>query len=152
MRLSGFLAVLVLTLMALSDPAYAASPESVTLTPASPTTNFSSALIAGFGNDGTICVENVSCDTMVLIIAAGDYTGKNLKVSANWLVPANDFDLYAFQDRRGGPVVASSHSAPPGTHEEFFISLNGVLAAPKRITINMVCSAGGPEQTVQVLR
>ena len=132
--------------------ARAASPESITLTPASGATAFQSGLIAGFGNDGGICVENVSCDTLVLVIAAGDYTGKDLKVTADWLVPANDFDIYAFLNVRGGPVVASSHGPPPGTHEEFIISLNGVLASPRTYCINMVCSLGGPEQMQGMLQ
>ena len=145
MRLRATSALLVFLLVTFPGHARAASPESVTLNPSSPPTSFASALIGGFANDGTICIENVSCDTMVIVVAAGDYTGKDLKVSANWLVPANDFDIYAFLNGRGGTPVASSHGPPPGTHEEFVISLNGVLATPRTYCLNMVTSAGTPE-------
>ena len=112
--------------------ALAATPESVSLTPSSPSTLFTTSLIGGVGLDGSTCTEDVSCDTVGVVLQPGDYTGKNLKVAIDWLVTANDFDLYGFRDGLGGPAVGASHGGAPGTHEEFVISLDGVLAASRR--------------------
>ena len=124
--------------------AHAASPETFTITPSSGAVPYSTT-IGGFGNDRSTCVENVSCDTMVVIVSAGDYTGKNLRLTLDWLVPANDFDLYAFRDRLDGPTVGSSHGPPPGTHEEFNISINAVLTTARRYTVHLVASLASLE-------
>ncbi len=146
-RLSRQFSFLVLFTFLLSPRALrAATPESVTLTPASAITTFTSSLIGGFGNDGSVCVEDVSCDTVGIVISAGDYTGRNLRVAIDWLVPANDFDEYMFKDGLGGPAVGASHGAPPGTHEEFILSLNGVVVATRRYVLHVVASATAPEQ------
>ncbi|MEO5989012.1 MAG: FlgD immunoglobulin-like domain containing protein [Candidatus Eisenbacteria bacterium] len=134
----------LLAVAALAPPALAVTPENITLTPASSPASFST-LIGGVGFDRSTCVEDVSCDTLVLDVAAGDYTGKNLRVTLDWAIPANDFDLYCFLNRLNGPEVGSSHDGPPGTHEEFVLSLNGVIAAPRRYVIHMVASATSPE-------
>ena len=126
--------------------ALAATPETVTVTPSTTTVPFTSSILAGSGYDGSLCQEDVSCDSLVLVIEAGDYTGRNLRIAIDWLVPVNDFDIYAFRDHLGGPAVGESHGPPPGTHEEFILSLGGVLAAPRRVALRMVNSAGGPEQ------
>ncbi len=135
--------------LALAAPcgvACAATPESITLTPSSGVTTFTSALIGGVGLDGSTCVEDVSCDTLVLVVAAGDYTGRNLRIAIDWLVPANDFDIYAHVNGIGGPEIGASHGPPPGSHEEFFISLNGPVVTARRYTLRVVNSAGAPEQ------
>jgi hypothetical protein len=132
--------------------ARAATPESVTVTPASGIIHYTSSLIGGVANDGSVCVEDVSCDTVGVVVAAGDYTGHNLRLSIDWLVPANDFDLYAFQDGLGGPAVGASHGPPPGTHEEFTLSLNGVVAATRRYVLHVVASTTTPEQVQGTLQ
>ena len=119
-RLCRWLSFLVMYTLAFPPRVLlAATPESLTLTPSSGVTTFTSSLIGGVANDGTLCTEDVSCDTVGIVVSAGDYTGHNLRVAIDWLVPANDFDLYAFRDGLGGPAVGASHGPAPGTHEEF---------------------------------
>src|SRR5260370_1308971 len=83
----------------------AAAPAPVTVAPASTVVTYPSALIGGAANDGGLCTEGVSCDTVGVVVAAGNYTGKNLRVAIDWLVPANDFDEYMFLGGLGGPAV-----------------------------------------------
>jgi len=137
---------LTLCLAAALPRARAATPESVNVNPSSTTVTFTSSLIGGFANDGGLCQEDVSCDTVGVVVQAGDYTGKNLRIAIDWLVPANDFDIYGFRDGLGGPAIGASHSPPPGTHEEFTLSLNGVVSASRRYVLHVVASATTPEQ------
>src|ERR1051325_10732471 len=69
--------------------ARAATPESVTVTPASGIIHYTSSLIGGVANDGSVCVEDVSCDTVGVVVAAGGYTGPHLRPPIDWLRPAS---------------------------------------------------------------
>ena len=140
------LAVVLLSALIVAQRSRAATPESVSVTPSSPTTTFTSSLIGGVGLDGSTCTEDVSCDTVGVVVQAGDYTGKNLRIAIDWLVAANDFDIYVFRDGLGGPAVGASHGSPPGTHEEFTLSLNGVVASARRYVLHVVASTASPEQ------
>lgn len=133
-------------LVVATPPVRAATPESVSLTPSSPTTTFTTSLIGGAGLDGSNCQEDVSCDTVGVVLQAGDYTGKNLRIAIDWLVPADDFDEYAFRDGLGGPAVGASNGGAPGTHEEFTLSLDGVLPSARRYVLHVVASTAAPEQ------
>jgi len=124
----------------------AATPESVSLTPSSPATTFTTSLIGGVGLDGSSCQEDVSCDTVGVVLQPGDYTGRNLRIAVDWLVPASDFDLYAFRDGLGGPAVGSSTGGAPGTHEEFTLTLDGVVTSVRRYVLHVVASTAAPEQ------
>src|SRR5262245_4808087 len=114
---AGLLCALTLPL----PRARAATPETMNLTPASPPTTFTTSLIGGVGLDGSTCQEDVSCDTVGVVLAAGDYTGKNLRIAIDWLVPASDFDVYAYRDGLGGPSVGVSNGPAPGSHEEIIL-------------------------------
>jgi len=137
---------LLCTLVLATSGARAATPESVTLTPSSPTTTYTTSLIAGAGLDGSNCTEDVSCDTVGVVLQPGDYTGKNLRIAIDWLVPASDFDIYGFRDHLGGPAVGASHGPPPGTHEEFILSIGGVVTSARRYVLHVVASTATPEQ------
>jgi len=128
-----------------ASAALAATPGEVTVTPATPAVTYTTSLIGGFANDGGLCVDGVSCDTVGVTVQAGDYTGKNLRVAIDWLVPANDFDEYMFLGGLGGPAVGASHGPPPGSHEEFILTLNSVIATARRYVIHVVASTTSPE-------
>jgi hypothetical protein len=145
-RHAALAASLLCTLVFSVPRARAATPESVSLTPSSPTTTFTTSLIGGVGLDGSTCQEDVSCDTVGVVLQPGDYTGRNLRLAVDWLVPASDFDLYAFRDGLGGPEVGSSTGPAPGTHEEFTLSLNGVVTSVRRYVLHVVASTAAPEQ------
>ena len=141
-----FLASLLCVLAIPGSRARAATPESVSLMPTSPTTTFTTSLIGGVGLDGSTCTEDVSCDTVGVVLQPGDYSGKNLRIAIDWLVAGSDFDFYAFRDGLGGPAVGASHGPAPGTHEEFTLSIDGVVATAQRIVLNVVASTATPEQ------
>src|SRR5262249_34521225 len=88
----------------------------------------------------------VGWDRRGALVPAAHSTGKNLEVAIDWLVPANDFDIYGFRDGLGGSAVGASHGGAPGTHEEFVISLDGVLASSRRYVLHVVASTSAPEQ------
>ncbi|HEX6159930.1 MAG TPA: hypothetical protein VF111_07175, partial [Thermoanaerobaculia bacterium] len=52
----------------------------------------------------------MNCDTYLLTVggAASDWSGKNVRVSLSWLLPATDYDVYVHKDSATGPVVGSS--------------------------------------------
>jgi hypothetical protein len=126
--------------------ARAATPESVNLTPSSPTTAFTTSLIGGVGLDGSNCQEDVSCDTVGVVLQPGDYSGKNLRIAIDWLVPADDFDVYVFRDGLGGPAVGAGNGPAPSTHEELTVSIDGVIATARRYVLHVVASTAAPEQ------
>jgi hypothetical protein len=139
-------AALACALAFAAPPARAATPESVSVTPTSISTTFTTSLIGGVGLDGSNCSEDVSCDTVGVVLQPGDYTGKNLKIAIDWLVPADDFDLYGFRDGLGGPAVGASNASVPGTHEEFTLAIDGVVATSRRYVLHVVASTSAPEQ------
>src|SRR5438445_1658703 len=140
----AFLALFALTSFAARTTA-AATPENLTVTPGTGTVSWQSALIGGPAADPGSCTEDVTCDSVVVTIQPGDYTGKQLLVSIDWLVPASDFDLYIHEGSVDGPLVGSSTGGAPGTHEGTPISLAGTLTAPRTLAIRVVSFAAAPE-------
>ena len=130
--LSGsWLAVLcaVLTLLATIAlwivAAHAATPEQITMTPADTAATWQSHQIAGaLAEDRNNCVEDVTCDTLVLTLAPGDYTGKRLRFSIQWTVPTNDIDVYVFENVMGGEVAGISNGPAPSTTEAGFVAID----------------------------
>jgi hypothetical protein len=125
----------------------AATPSTVTIHATDTQQTFQTALLAGANptTDRSTCVFGVSCDTLHLVIAPGDYTGKRLRIAIDWLVPANDFDLYTFEDVVDGTSDGISNDGVPGTHEEVPLALGGVVSAPRVIAIEVVSSTTSPE-------
>jgi hypothetical protein len=90
---------------------FAAAPATTTLTPASAPASWSGNALGGSSPDGeATCVEGVNCDSFTLTLSgtAADWSGKNVRVSATWLLPATDYDLYIHKDSITGPEVARS--------------------------------------------
>ena len=111
-RISAVAVLGVLAVLAVTLPVLAASPASGTLTPASTSalTWNGSALGGSSPEAETTCVDGVNCDTYLLTIGgtAADWSGKNVRLSLSWLLPATDYDFYVHKDSITGPVVASS--------------------------------------------
>ncbi|MFN2501535.1 MAG: sialidase family protein [Pyrinomonadaceae bacterium] len=63
------------------------------------------------------CVEGVNCDTYTLTVAEGDWTGKFIKVTIGWNLPASDYDFYIHKGPVTGPEVDRSGEAPPVVSE-----------------------------------
>lgn len=140
-----FITFLVIFTMAMVDVSSAGTPEVVTLTPASAPGTWQTPPIGGATVDRSTCVENVTCDTTVIVLQPGNYTGKALKLSIDWLVPASDYDLYVFRERLDGEAAGISNGPPPGTHEEAPITIDAVLSQPRRFVVHVVASAAGAE-------
>lgn len=92
-------------------PLAAAQPASGTLGANGSAITFTGSALGGASPDAeNTCVEGVNCDSFALTITGSlqDWTGKRVRVSLSWLLPAMDYDLYVHKDGITGPVVASS--------------------------------------------
>ncbi|MEP7028163.1 MAG: FlgD immunoglobulin-like domain containing protein [Candidatus Eisenbacteria bacterium] len=126
----------VLGLLLLSLPAgvgFAATPPSGSLSTGSPSVTWSGGLVSGANVDETTCIEGATCDTYTLTLLPGDYTGKRITVGINWLVPANDYDLYVHQGTPSGPIVGQSAGGAPSTTERASIQIDPPVVAVARV-------------------
>jgi hypothetical protein len=97
--------------------------------------------------EGTLtCTEGVNCESFVLTVDAGTWTGKRIAVSIRWSVAANDYDLYIHKDSPDGPIVAKSAGAPPSVSENTFIDPQTMGAGVYYIT---TVNAAAEESTDQ---
>src|SRR5881396_3010905 len=100
--------------LALAGVSAAATPETVTISPADTAQTWQTPILGvGTGLDRSTCVEDVSCDTVRIVLLPGDYTGKRILVSIDWLIQSNDWDLYVFRDHLDGPDAGASHDFIP---------------------------------------
>src|SRR5881396_2873651 len=91
----AFLSILLVA--AAASHAHAATPETVTVTPADTAKSWVTPILAGgSGLDRSMCIEDVSCDTVRIELAPGNYTAKRILVSIDWVILSNDWDLYLF--------------------------------------------------------
>ncbi len=144
----SFIALILFTAMLAPRASRSATPSTVTINDSGTPVTFQTALLAGINptTDRSTCVFGVSCDTLHLVIAPGNYTGKRVSIAIDWLVPANDFDMYCFKDYVDGSEVGISNGPPPGTHEEVPIILDSVIGTSRTIAIEVVSSTTTPEQ------
>ncbi|HEY2954828.1 MAG TPA: FlgD immunoglobulin-like domain containing protein [Candidatus Eisenbacteria bacterium] len=135
-----------LALLAAPRPASAATPEVITLTPGDSIATWQTPLIVGnTGEDPNGCIEDVSCDTVVVVLAAGDWTGKRVFFSIHWLSPASDWDLYILEGSLNGPLVSKSDGFIPQTAESTGAEVNAVLTSPRVLVAHVVNEVGAPE-------
>ncbi|MDQ6625938.1 MAG: dockerin type I repeat-containing protein [Verrucomicrobiota bacterium] len=73
----------------------------------------------GAGNGESTCVDGANCDVFTLTVNGqpADYVNSVVSVTLDWTVPANDYDLVIHKGTVTGPIVSSSGSGPPSTHE-----------------------------------
>ena len=144
----SFIALILFTAMLGPRESRSATPPTVTIYDDGVPVSFQTALIGGANptTDRSTCVFGVSCDTLHLVIAPGNYTGKRIRIAIDWLVPANDFDMYCFEDYVDGVQVGISNGPPPGTHEEVPLIIDGVVSTARTIAIEVVASTTVPEQ------
>ena len=130
-------------------PSRAATPETVTLGPSDTEVTWQTPTLAGSAAESRgNCVEDVTCDTLVVTILPGDYTGRRLRVGITWTVPADDIDLFMFADRLDGPVVLTSNGGAPQTSETGYLSLGGVVTSARRYVVQVVGNECPVPQTV----
>ena len=107
-----------LALLSAPRSAPAATPEVITLSPGDTQATWQTPLIVGnTGEDPNNCIEDVSCDTVVIVLAAGDWTGKRVFFSIHWLSPASDWDLYILEGTVNGELVSKSDGFIPQNAE-----------------------------------
>jgi hypothetical protein len=142
-----------LATMIAASSVLAATPSTITIHATDTQVTWSDGILGGSNpNDRTTCVYGVSCDTLHLVIAPGDYTGKSLLVEIDWLNPGSDYDMYCFENVVEGPVVGSSTNGAPENTEQVPISLNGVVSSPRTIAIQVVAWAAAPEPMSGVVK
>lgn len=141
-RLSGALSAAFLSILLVAAAAsrtHAATPETVHVTPADTAKSWvTPILVGGSGLDRSMCVEDVSCDTVRIELAPGDYRAKRILVSIDWLILSNDWDLYVFRDHLDGPVAGSSHDFVPQNREAVPITIDAVLTEPRVYVAHVV--------------
>ena len=148
MRPLTFACTSLVALALLSAPrsAPAATPEVITLSPGDTQATWQTPLIVGnTGEDPNNCIEDVSCDTVVIVLAAGDWTGKRVFFSIHWLSPASDWDLYILEGTVNGELVSKSDGFIPQNAESTAVEVNRVLTAPRRLVAHVVNEVGAPE-------
>ena len=124
----------------------AATPETVNVLPTDTEVTWQTPLIVGnTGEDPNGCIEDISCDTVKIVLAAGDWTGKRVLIGIHWLSPASDWDLYVFDGTINGPLVGKSDGFIPQTAESTAAEVNAVLASPRILVANVVNEVGAPE-------
>jgi hypothetical protein len=107
-------------LLFLAHPASPTTPGAGTLNQPSPTSiPFTKALVltTGAGVGPGSCTV-VTCSDFDLTIGPGVASTKLVRVTINWTVPTNDYDLYVFEQTAGEPQVAVSGAGPPTTTEQ----------------------------------
>jgi hypothetical protein len=123
----------------------AASPPSGTLSSTGGPISWNGFDAAGVSPEGeTTCVEGTNCDTFILTIAPGDYTGKRVRFKVTWANELNDYDVYVHAGSNAGPVVTRAADGAPETVEENTWDLNRVVAADETYTVRTVYFAVAP--------
>jgi hypothetical protein len=126
----------------------AANPTSNSLSPtvgASATWNGTAP--GGASPEGeTTCVEGVNCDTFTLNVSEGDWTGKKIKVTIGWTLPASDYDLYIHKGSVTGPETNRSGEAPPVISESADIDPSTTGTGTYAIRVVYWAAAGSADQ------
>src|SRR5262245_42828084 len=140
------LILVVLGTLTAARHARAATPETVNVSATDTRKTWQTPLLPGStGEDPTACTEDVSCDTVRIVLAAGDWTGKRITVAIHWLSPASDWDLFVLEGTVNGELVGKSDGFVPQTAESVVVELNRALAAPRTLVAHVVNEVGAPE-------
>jgi len=139
----------------LALPIFGASPTTGTLSPSAgssaawdgfPGPAYSNDQVNQTSTGDVNCTDGTNCDTFVLKLAPGDYTGKRVKFSITWTVPADDYDCYVHAGSNAGTEVAKSAGSPPSTLETNTFDINSVVTAGVNdtYTVHVVYFTVGP--------
>src|SRR5439155_10790170 len=89
--------------------------------------------IFGAGTGENTCVDGVSFDSFEVVLAAGDYTGKQINVTITWTVPAYDYDLFVHEGSLNGPRLPASAGPPPATSEQVHVGIDPPVVTTPRV-------------------
>jgi hypothetical protein len=95
--------------------ARAANPSSATITPTTVvpiTWTGTGSGIPPTGGGESSCTEGTNCDTFKLTLSGvpADWANKKVHIQINWMLNANDYDMYVHKGSPTGPIVATSGS------------------------------------------
>ena len=110
----------IIILLTVAASLSAAVPPSGTVSPTGSYVTWSGSAVGTGSADESTCAEGVNCDTFTLNVSGvpADWTGKQVAVKIEWIVPANDYDLYIHYGTNSGPEVARSAGGAPQTSEQ----------------------------------
>ncbi len=139
----------VLAMLAAAPASRASTPSSGTLSPTNPSVSWTGSIF-GAGSGENTCVDGVSCDSFQVVLAPGDYTGKQIDVTISWAVPAYDYDLYVHVGTLDGPSLPASAGPPPATMERVHIGIDPpVVTTPRMWWAHPQAATVPPGQTYQ---
>ncbi|NNF07725.1 MAG: hypothetical protein HKN21_13260, partial [Candidatus Eisenbacteria bacterium] len=126
------------------QPTFAATPSSGTLDSGTTYLSWTGGNISGANSDESTCVDGVTCETFTLKLAPGTYPNTRIRVRMDWLLLANDYDLYIHQNTVNGPVVASSGQGTTAFEETFISLADSVVVDTLVYVCNIVAWSVGP--------
>ena len=157
MRSAGSVALFACLCVFTTSPVSAATPASGTLSSSSgpvawdgfpgPAVMDDATNPLGTSTADTNCTDGTNCDSFLLTLAPGDYTGKRVRFTVSWLNPADDYDVYVHEGATAlGPTVSKSAGSPPGTLEGNSWDINRVVIAGlnDKYTIRVTYFTVGP--------
>ena len=131
------------------SPAFATSPTSGSISPTTSTALQWNGTMSGAPptGEGTLaCTDGVNCESFVINVASGTWTGKRIAIAIKWAVPADDYDVYVHQGTPDGPVVSQSTGAPPATSENTFIDPEATGPGTYYVTVINAAAAENVDQ------
>lgn len=127
-NLFTLIAAALTTLAVSAPPLRAAMPAEGTITPTTSTpVSWDNTAVGTGATDETSAMEGVNRDTFILHVIGGDYTGKTIALTIQWMSGGNDYDFYIHKrnpDGSDGDLVASSAGGAPATSENTSIDPN----------------------------
>jgi len=101
-------ALMIAAALGAAHASRAATPETITLTPASLPATWQTPLLVGANAlDRSTCVENTSCDTVRIVLAAGDWRGKQISVSIDCMTKSSASSCWSSKGTRSVTKRAS---------------------------------------------
>jgi hypothetical protein len=141
----------------LSVAALAAVPSSGTIGPRDPRITWQNTAIGTGAADPATTIEGVNSDTYTLTVTGlpTEWQGKAIRISLDWGVNLNDYDLYVYKDTATGTALTSSGGGAPETNEAVIIepAKSGIgVYVIKTIYFANTPGVDQPHGTVEVLR
>jgi hypothetical protein len=142
---SQWIALFLFVWAAIAGPGGAVpTPSSGTLSLGNPTVSWTGGNLVGANVDESTCQENITCETYTLTLAPGDYTGKRVEFTMNWLLLANDYDLYVHVGSAAGEIITNSGQSTTNFERAILSIEPPIVTTPRVYAVHAVAFAVAP--------